>query len=64
MDAHIPAELSRDMSIKKAIAGSSPNKAEALRFVYDVIEQAEDEITSDFDLEELKNSKEEVQVAV
>ena len=45
MDAHIPADLSNDVretlvshSIKQAIAGASPSKADALRFVYDIIE--------------------------
>ena len=61
MDAHIPGDLSRDMrdgmtrsTFKKVMFGSTPSKADALRFVYDVIEQAEDE-GSDFDFEEFRH---------
>ena len=64
MDAHIPGDLSRDMrdsmtraALKKTLAGSGPSKADALRFVYDVIEQAEDD-DSDFDFEEFRLGRE------
>lgn len=62
VDAHIPPDLSHDMresltrySLRKSIADSSPSKAEALRFVYDIIEQTEDDV-NDIDIEDLKTS--------